>query len=76
MEHYMNYLYSFSLLHLQVPNKGALDKYNIIPLNYFQKSWDFYTLRSVGMNNECMLSFVLLIDLLLKKYEIWTFSIF
>ena len=36
--------------------KGALDKFNIIP-NFFQKSWDFYTIRSVGMGNDCMPSF-------------------
>ena len=37
--------------------KGALDKYNISP-NFFQKSWDFYTNRSVGMGDDCMLSFM------------------
>ena len=39
--------------------KGNLDKYtNIIP-NFFQKkSWDFYTIRSVGMGKDCMLSFM------------------
>ena len=40
--------------------KGALEKYNIIP-NFFktnkQKSWDFYTIGSVGMVNDCMLGF-------------------
>ena len=36
--------------------------------NFFQKSWDFY-IRSVGMSNNCVLSFTFLIDLLLKKYE-------
>ena len=39
--------------------KGALDKYNIILQLFFQKSWDFYTIRSVGMGNDCMLSFTL-----------------
>ena len=32
--------------------KGALDKYNINP-NFFQKkSWEFYTIRSVGISIE------------------------
>ena len=35
--------------------KGALDKFNIIPPTFFQKSWDFYTIRSVDMGNDCML---------------------
>ena len=26
--------------------------------NFFQKSWDFYTIGSVGMSNDCMLSFM------------------
>ena len=25
--------------------------------NFFQKSWDFYTIRSVGMGNDCIPSF-------------------
>ena len=29
--------------------KGALNKNNTIPDFFFQKSWDFYTIRSVGM---------------------------
>ena len=37
--------------------KEALDKYNIIP-NFSPKSWDFYTVRSVGMDSDCMLSFM------------------
>ena len=37
--------------------KGALDKYNIIPKLFQKKSWDFYTIRSVGMSNDCMPSF-------------------
>ena len=32
--------------------KGALDKYNIIPPTFFQKSWHFYTIRSVGIGND------------------------
>ena len=38
--------------------KGALDKYNIIPIFLPQKSWDFYTIRSFGMSNDCILSFM------------------
>ena len=48
--------------------KGALDKYNIIP-NFFPKKFGFFTIRSVGMGNDCMLSFTFKNDLLLKKYE-------
>ena len=36
--------------------KGALDKYNIVyhlP-NFYQKSWDFYSIRSVGVASDCM----------------------
>ena len=36
--------------------KGALDKYNIIP-QLFPKKLVFLYIRSVGMNNVCMLSF-------------------
>ena len=36
--------------------KGALDKFNIIP-QISKKSWDFYTIISVGMGNDCMPSF-------------------
>ena len=49
--------------------KGALDKYNIIPNFFPKKSWDFYTIRSVGIGKDCMLSLTFQIDLLLKKYE-------
>ena len=37
--------------------KGALDKFNIIPNFFPKKSWDFYTIRSVGMSKDCMPSF-------------------
>ena len=37
--------------------KGALDKCYIIPNFFHKKSWDFYTIRSVGMGNDCMLGF-------------------
>ena len=36
--------------------KGALDKYNIIR-NFLKKSWEFCTMRSVGMGNDSILSF-------------------
>ena len=39
--------------------------HNIIP-NFFPKSCEFYTIRSVGMSNDCMLFWI---DLLLKKFE-------
>ena len=48
--------------------KGTLDKCNIIPNFFPKKRWDFYTIRSVSMGNDCMLSFTFQIDLLLKKY--------
>ena len=37
-------------------------------LTFSKKSWDFYTIRSVGMGNDCMPSFTFYIDLLLKIY--------
>ena len=37
--------------------KGALDKYIIIPNFFPPKSWDFYTIRSVGISNDCRLTF-------------------
>ena len=49
--------------------KGALDKYNIIPELFPKKSWDFYTIRSVGIGNDYILSLMFQIDLLLKRYE-------
>ena len=45
------------LLHFCSYVKGALDKCNIISNFFFQKGWDFYTIRSVCMGNDCMLSF-------------------
>ena len=38
--------------------KEALDKYNVIPQLLPKKSWDFHTIRSVGMGNDRMLSFM------------------
>ena len=38
--------------------KRAMDKYNIIPQLFSKKSWDLYTIKSVGMGNDCMLSFM------------------
>ena len=50
--------------------KGALDKYNIISPTFSPKKLGFlHHNRNVGMGNDCMLSFVFQIDLLLKKYE-------
>ena len=37
---------------------GVLDKYNIIPPTFSKKSWDSYTISSVGMGNDCMLSLI------------------
>ena len=37
--------------------KGALDKCNIILQLFSKKSWDFYTIRSVSMGNDCMPGF-------------------
>ena len=38
--------------------KGALDSRPITSSsNFFQKSWDFYTISSVGMGYDCMLGF-------------------
>ena len=57
--------------------KGALDKYNIIPQPFLKKVGIFYTIKSVGMGNDRMLSFTFKIDLLLKKYEyFWHFLFF
>ena len=46
--------------------------------NFFhkKKSWDIYTIRSVCMGKDCMLSFTVQIGLLLKKCEIYTVCIF
>ena len=38
--------------------KGVLDKYNIYP-DFYQKSWDLYTIRSVGIGNDCTLVLIL-----------------
>ena len=37
--------------------KGASDKYNIITQLFSKKDGIFYVIRSVGMGNDCMLSF-------------------
>ena len=37
--------------------KGALDKCNTVPQFFLKKGWDFYAIRSVGMDNDCMPSF-------------------
>ena len=36
--------------------EGALHKYNIIPQLFPKKSWNFYTITSVDMSNDYMLS--------------------
>ena len=41
---------------------------------FSRKSWDFYTIRSVGMGNDCMLSFTFL-DWF-TFVEIWIFLAF
>ena len=41
-------------LNAHLIKKGALDKYNVTSW-LFQKSLDFYTLRGVGIGNDCML---------------------
>ena len=54
----------FDLEFVDIKLKRALDKCNIIPK---QESWDFYTIRSVGISNDCMPSFAFYIDFLLKN---------
>ena len=41
----------------QAVSKGALDKCNIIPQFFPKKYGIFYTIWSIGMSNDCMLSF-------------------
>ena len=41
---------------LNIPLKGHWTSVTSYP-NFFQKNWDFNTIRSVGMGNDCMLSF-------------------
>ena len=48
---------SFTFLFYLLLIKGVLDKYNIIPQLFQKTKWDFHTIRSVGMGNDCMLSF-------------------
>ena len=50
--HLTNWIIAMGLWLLAL--KGALDKFNIIPQLFPKKSWDFYTIRSVGMSNDCM----------------------
>ena len=65
-----NFVFSFLVwIWMFLHFKGALDKYNIIPQLFPKKSRDFYTIRSVCMGKDCMLSFMFQIDLLLKKFE-------
>ena len=47
---------AYFILHI-VTFKGALGKYNIILQLFPKKVGIFYTIRSVGMGNDCMLSF-------------------
>ena len=69
------YVLMLHLINHQI--KEALDMCNIIPQLFPKKSWDFYIIRSVGMGNDCMLSFIISIDLLLKKNEFfWHFLFF
>ena len=52
--------------------KGALDNFSLIPqlVFFFQKSWDFYTIRSVYLCSECMLNLTCSFNLITK---IWWF---
>ena len=47
--------------------EGAVDRYSIIP-NFFHKKI-FIPIEVFYMGNVCMLSFMIWIDLVLKKYE-------
>ena len=38
-------------------------------ISFIFQGHHFYTIRSFGMGNDCMLSFTFYIDLLLEKYE-------
>ena len=37
--------------------KGALDNFSLIPQFFFQKSWAFYTIRSVYLCSDCIFNF-------------------
>ena len=48
--------------------KGALDNFSLIP-DLFQKSWDFYTIRSVYLRSDCMLNLTCNFNLITKICE-------
>ena len=49
--------------------KGALDNFSLIPRFFFQKSWDFYTIRSVYLCSDCMLNLTCNFNLITKICE-------
>ena len=49
--------------------KGALDNFSLIPRFFFQKSWDFYTIRSAYLCSDCMLNLTCNFNLITKIWE-------
>ena len=49
--------------------KGALDNFSLIPIFFFQKSWDFYIIRSVYLCSDCMLNLTCSFNSVTKIYE-------
>ena len=45
--------------------KGALDNFSLIP-RFFQKNWDFHTIRSVYLCSDCMLNLTCTFNLITK----------
>ena len=48
--------------------KGALDNFSLIP-QFFHKSWDFYTIRSVYICSDCMLNLTCNFNSVTKIFE-------
>ena len=46
--------------------KGALDNFSLIPRYFFQKSWDFYAIRSVYLSSDCLLNLTYNLNLITK----------
>ena len=57
--------------------KGALDNFSLIPQFCFpQKSWDFYTIRSVYLCSDCMLNLTCNSNLITKTWGFLAAAIF
>ena len=68
---YVPMLVMEAIINTMLRIKGALDHFSLIPrfFFFFQKSWDFYTIKSVYLCSDCMLNLTCNFSPVTKIYE-------